>query len=173
MIATGEEDPERGRNTVYVRIHALWELLGTDADHYRNRHCPQVESPAGDVRSTAGPQGSPRRRRRRPRKGALTLATPALMRALNLVCGEVPFPGLYEDFFEAAREDFENLVRNTLLRVAADLLREGDVESAERVLRQGYEATSDDEEIAERFCEALIGRGRRAEAERVRRGICR
>lgn len=167
-IATGEEDHERARNTVYVRLHALRELLGADAIITEAEEAPRLHlkrvyvdlldayESLRDARDAAG-------------EGALMRAVPALLKALALSRGEVAFPGLYEEFFEAAREDFENLLRNTLLRVSSDLLREGDAENAERILRRGFEAMADDEEIAELFRDALTRRGRRAEAERVLR----
>ena len=90
------------------------------------------------------------------------------MRALEISRGEVPFPTLYDDFFEATREDFEDLLRSTTLRVARGLLREGDITSAEALLTRLYDIMPEDEEAGTLLQNALIALGRRAEAERVK-----
>ena len=90
------------------------------------------------------------------------------MRALEIARGEVPFPALYDDFFEAAREDFEGLLRTTTLRVARGLVREGDATSAEGLLTRLHDIMPEDEEAGILLQNTLITLGRRAEAERVR-----
>ncbi|MBX7215746.1 MAG: AAA family ATPase [Candidatus Kapabacteria bacterium] len=102
------------------------------------------------------------------RASAWIRAFPAAMRALEISRGEVPFPTLYDDFFEATREDFEDLLRSTTLRVARGLLREGDITSAEALLTRLYDIMPEDEEAGTLLQNALIALGRRAEAERVK-----
>lgn len=168
-IATGEEEsPERARNVVYVKLHALREILGDDAVITETDAAPRLNPNRiqvdlldahrllGDVRSAM-------------RERALLRACPALLRALELSQGEVPFPGLYEEFFEAAREDFENALRLSTIAVAKELLREGDALNAGEILRRCFEAIPADEEIGELLREALVLSGKRAEAERVKR----
>jgi DNA-binding SARP family transcriptional activator len=169
-IATGEESPEKARNIVYVKLHALREVLGDGAIITETDDAPRLDlrrvqvdlleahELLADVRAAM-------------RERALLRATPALLRALELAHGEVPFPGLYEEFFEAAREDFENAVRSAAIGVARELMREGDLGPVEEILGRCFEAMPDDREIGELLCEALVMAGRRAEAERVRRRV--
>ena len=74
---------------------------------------------------------------------------------------------MYDEFFESAREDFENELRKAVVRLSRALLREEDAESAEELLERGFEAMPDDEEIAELLREALRKLGKRTEATRV------
>jgi hypothetical protein len=167
-IATGGDDPESARNVVYVRLHALREMLGADAIITEPEEAPRLNPERVRV-DLLEAHDAFREARTAAGRGSLMRAVPALLRGLEHASGEVPFPGLYENFFEAAREDFENLMRDALLRTACELLREGDAENARRVLQRGFDALPDDEEIAELLCDALIRCDRRAEAERVRR----
>ena len=51
----------------------------------------------------------------------LVKALPLLLEGLHIVGTEVPFPTLYDDFFEAVREDFEHRLRNAVLATARGL----------------------------------------------------
>jgi len=105
------------------------------------------------------------------RDRSLLRAAPAILEALALTRGEVPFPGLYDDFFESLREDFEARLRATTLEVADALLHEQDYVRAEEILRHAWTAMPEDEDLAERLENALIGLDRRVEAVRVRMGV--
>ena len=100
--------------------------------------------------------------------GSLLQAHRALLSALKLAHGEVPFPGLYEDFFEHAREEFDYLLRSTLLGIGQSIIAEGDLESAEELLERGLASLPEDEEIAALLSDALERMGRKTSAERVR-----
>ena len=102
------------------------------------------------------------------RASAWVRAFAAAMKALEISRGEVPFPTLYDNFFEATREDFEDQLRSTTLRVARGLLREADTASAEALLTRLHGIMPEDEETGTLLQKALIALGRRAEAERVR-----
>lgn len=169
-IAADEETPEKARNVVYVKLHNLREMLGEQALITETDRAPRLNTTlvqvdllvAHDLLDEA---------RAAMREGALLRAYPAMLQALELTHGEVPFPGLYEEFFEAAREDFENQLRDTAITVMRGLLREDDLQSAEEIARRTFDAIPDDEEIGEILCEALTRRGKRTEAERVRRRV--
>lgn len=96
-------------------------------------------------------------------------AKAALIGALEIFNGEVPFPSLYTDFVEVMREDFENELRTTALDVAQALSSEGGMEDAAEILRHVGEVMPGDEEVMERHREILLRMGRHVEAERVRR----
>jgi hypothetical protein len=166
FAASGEEDQERARKMMNMGVLRLREAIGTDAiltsaeTPRLNPAYVRVDLLEANRRLREGAQAA--------REGALVRAVAPLVEALDLTCGQVPFPGLYDDFFEAAREDFEFGLRSAIIDVSQGLLREGDAASAEQVLRRGFDAMPDDEEIAELLRETLIELGKRIEAERVR-----
>lgn len=97
-------------------------------------------------------------------------AREAAMNALSIV-GEGPiYPTLYDEFFEAARLDFEIRLWNSVRSTATLLRREGDLEEAERLLRAALHAMPGDEELLEELAEILGLLGRNAEAVALRQG---
>jgi DNA-binding SARP family transcriptional activator len=102
------------------------------------------------------------------RQRSLVRAYPLLREVLEMAGGDVPFPSLYESFFEAVREDFEFRLRSAIVAVGRGLLAEGDAAAAETVLRRGYAAMPEDEEISDFLHEALIAQGKHVEAERLK-----
>jgi hypothetical protein len=165
-VAAGENDLEKARNVVNMSVRRLRDLLGDDAiitggeTPRLNLDLVQVDLLEAD-RLVAETHEA-------VRAGALMRATPALKRALEITRGEVPFPGLYDDFFEAARTDFEVCLRDVVIEVARALLREEDAVGAEMILRQAFDAMPDDEEIADLLRETLMLLDRMTEAERVK-----
>lgn len=173
IIAPAENDQERARKAINLAVHRLREIMGHDAivtlpsETGQNgetprlelslvsvdlldasNHCAEAEAAIGD--------------------GALMRAQSAAMAALKSTRGEVPYPGLYDGFFEAAREDFDYRLRSVVIGVAERLLAEGDAEGSAVLLRLAFDLIPGDEEIAEILYETLLQLGRRTEAERVR-----
>lgn len=147
LASDNQEDPEHARKVVNVSVFRLRELLGqeailTDSETPRlNLDIVEVDLLEADrllkdVEESIG-------------KGSLMRAFASLGRALDITAGEVPFPSLYDRFFEAVREDFEGRMRGALLDVAHGLLYEGDAASAGKILRRARASRLDDEEIAE------------------------
>lgn len=99
---------------------------------------------------------------------ALFRAWSAMIAALNIVRGEVPFPTQYERFFEAARDDFEHRLRSALLHVVRLLLEEEDFHYAEELLRHAMQAMPGDPEVSDLLSNVLLQQHQRAEAERLR-----
>jgi DNA-binding SARP family transcriptional activator len=165
-LAAGEEDIERARNTVYAAMHRLRESIGAEA-LLGDGEKPGLNHDLVEV-DLLEAQRLLRKASASVREGEWRHASASLLLALGITRGEVPFPSLYENFFEAAREDFENELRTTIIRVARGLLQEGDPTIAEEVLRRAFDTMPDDEDLAELLCSALAQLGRRAEAERVR-----
>lgn len=164
-LAAGERDLDRARRSVYVAVHRLREMLGvaaivTDGETPRFDprvvHVDVVEASVllHDAHDAA-------------RDDAWLRASTSLLAALDITRGDVPFPGLYDDFFEAAREDFEGLLRATAVRVARGLMIEGDPETACDVLERALTAMPEDDTLGDLLCETLIALGRRTEAERL------
>lgn len=166
LASGGEMDPELARKTTNQAVVRLREALAPDAiitgeeTHVLNVNSVTVDLLEAhrllDEAATA------------ERERALMRAVPAVLRALDLAAGEVPFPGLYDDFFEAIRGDFETRLRDAVIGIAGGLLREEDAATAERVLRRAFEAMPEDEDLSELLCRALNALGKRTEAERVR-----
>lgn len=166
-IATGEADPERARNVVYVRLHDLRELIGPNAILTEPELAPKLNPATVRVDLLEAHQHLVQAKNLL-RGGALYRVVPALLRAQGLLRGKVPFPGLYEEMFEAAREEIESMMRETTLRTARALLREKDTENATRLLSNSLAAMPEDEEISELLQQGLSEQGKRTEAERVR-----
>jgi DNA-binding SARP family transcriptional activator len=166
-LAAEEHDIDRARRAVYVAVHRLREILGAGAI------VTDGETPRFDRRIVAvdvvEASALLRDAHDASLDGDLLRSSTSLLATLDITRGDVPFPGLYDDYFEAAREDFDGLLRATIVRVARGLLVEEDAETAEEVLRRALTAMPEDEDLSELLCEALIALGRRAEAERVRR----
>jgi hypothetical protein len=168
-IAAGSDDtlePENARKTMNNAIFRLRETLGeesilTDGETPRlNAAAVQVDLLEAHALLDQAAAGA--------REGSLMRAVPAMRRALELARGEVPFPSLYEEFFEALREDFENRLRSTAIDIITRLLRAGDPATAEELLRPALEAIPEDEELSDLLHKALTALGRRAEAAHMK-----
>ncbi len=165
-IAIGlERDPDKLRKSINFAVFRLRESLGSDAvDTSGETPLLRLDLVSVDLIDA---HRHLRTAVDSTRDGALLRAVPELIQALAISRGEVPFPTLYDEFFESAREDFENELRKAVVRLSRALLREEDAESAEELLERGFEAMPDDEEIAELLREALRKLGKRTEATRV------
>ncbi|MBL7988267.1 MAG: AAA family ATPase [Chlorobi bacterium] len=166
-IATGDQDPDRARNVVYVRLHDLRELLGPDAIITEPELAPRLDPATVRVDILEAYQHL-LQAKKALRGGALLRVVPALLQAQQLLRGEVPFPGLYEEIFEAAREEIETMLRGLAIRTARALLREGDTQNAIRLLNNLLQAMPEDEEASGLLQQGLAEQGKRTEAERVR-----
>lgn len=166
LVAGQGADPDDARKTLNLAVHRLRETIGhngilTDGETPRlNGDLFDVDLWKIDLLLD--------RVDRAVRDGALHRAHPMLSEALRIWHGEIPFPSLYDEFFEAARDDFENRMRGTALRLGRALMREGDAAGTEELLRAGLEAMPDEPELAELLGEALSALGKRVEAERLR-----
>jgi hypothetical protein len=165
-----DEEPERARKALNDAVYRVRELLGPDAvltDRGRselNIELVEVDLLKADHLLRDAEEALKER--------ALARALRSMLGVLDITRGEVPFPGLYDDFFEAARAEFEYRLRSTLLDVARRLLLENDTAGAEALLRRGFEAMPEDEEIGELLRQSLQRAGRFTEAERIRmRGV--
>lgn len=102
------------------------------------------------------------------RERSLARAAAAVLELLEITRGEVAFPALYEEFFEAARDEFELRVRQTVISTVEALEREEDLERAEEILRRVVALVPDDEEMIERLTTLLQKSNRPLEAARLR-----
>jgi hypothetical protein len=166
LAAGGEEEPERARKTMNMAVHRLREAVGEDGvltdEETPRLNIERVQVDLLDAVELV------RAAREAFREGAMLRAWPALVQALEITRGEVSFPTLYDDFFEAAREDFEFELRSAIIDISRGLLAEGDATAAEQILRRGFDAMPEDEELSDLLCRALESSGKRTAAERVR-----
>ncbi len=166
VISGIEDDPDKARKSLNSAVYRLRELLGhdivlTDGEipalntsivrvdllEARDAMIAAHEALSADVPEVAYRQ---------------------VVRALDLLGGEIPFPSLYDHFFEAVRERVENRIRNLIVRVSGTLLAADLAASAEDLLARGFRAMPEDEEIALLLRNTLIRLGKRTEAERIR-----
>ena len=166
IASGGEDDPERARKTTSMGVLRLRETLGADAVSTEGE-TPTLNLQHVEVDLLVAHERLSQVARALEDR-AWGLANRLLTAALAITRGRVPFPGLYDEFFEAAREDFEYALRTAIVDVARALLAEGDPAGAVETLTSGFESMPEDEEIAELLREALTRVGRRTDAERVR-----
>lgn len=165
-IAGGEEDAERARKTMNGAVMRLRETVGEDTI-MTDGETPSLNLELVDVDLLEALRlmreaGDAMRAR------LLARALSAVREALDIWNGDVPFPTLYQSFFEAAREDFESGLRTTTMTVARALLAEDDPAGAENLLRRATAILPGDAEIAELLIAALERSGRKTDAERLR-----
>ena len=166
LVAGQGADPDDARKTLNLAVHRLRETIGHNGI-LTDGETPRLNGDLFDVdlwkidRLLDSVD-------RAVRDGAFHRAHPMLSEALRIWHGEIPFPSLYDEFFEAARDDFESRMRGTALRLGRALMREGDAAGAEELLRAGLKAMPDESELAELLGEALSALGKRVEAERLR-----
>jgi tetratricopeptide (TPR) repeat protein len=166
IVAGSEGSPERARKGTNLAVHRLREAIGHGAiltGHDTPRlNLELVEADLLEANAQL------RECEEALNDDYLIRAYPALLKALEITRGEVPFPGLYEEFFEAAREDFDYRLRRAVIETSGRLLHEGETEIAETILRRGFESLPGDDEIAELLQATLVRTGRHVEASRVR-----
>ena len=161
-----ESDQERARKKKNMGIVRLREVLGRDAI------ITEGESPRlnldiveVDLIETLRVIGDGEDALR---SGSLVRAIPSIAEGVTRLTGEVPFPTLYDDFFEAVRSDIDRRLRSVLLEAGRILLEGGGVVEAIDLLGSGLAALPGDEEVGELLAEALQKNGEEVEAERVR-----
>jgi hypothetical protein len=168
VIAAGSEaeDIEHARKTAVMAVRRLREVIGSEAIVTGE---PMYVLDVGHVTvDLLEAHRLIREARAALRRRALLKAFPALRGALLISRGDVPFPGLYDEFFEAIRNDFEHALRSCVLDVARALIGEADTASAGELLALAHRGMPEDEEIGELLRRTLVADGSSAEAERIR-----
>ncbi len=166
-VAAGEkEDFELARKTVNMAVAGLRDDLGAEAiltsgdTPMLNLDRVQIDLlEASDLLDDAT---------KHLRRGSIMKALADLTVVLQNALGKVPFPTLYDNLFEALRDDFDARLRKTTLDLARRLLSEGDTPSAIVRLRRFFDVIQDDDEVADLLRDALIQQGQSGEAERIR-----
>ena len=166
-LAGGEEsDPEHARKKKNMAVVRLREIVGHETI-LTDGPTPQLNLDLVSV-DLLELDSLIRRAQEAVRQDAFVRALPLIEEALNQYNGDVPFPTLYEDFFEAARGDFEYRLRQAVLETGRAVLAMGDAAGAEPFLRKAFELLPGDEDIAALLREVFESSGNRIEAERIR-----
>lgn len=165
IVMGNDRDPDTARKAMNFAVFRLRETMGTDAV-ITGGETPRLNLDRLRVdlldawqrlRSASSALAD----------GALMRSVPELLAALEMMGGKVPFPTLYDDFFEALRGDIEAELRKTAIRLARLLIREGDNDAAGRILQETYRVMPEDEEVVELLRDTFRALGKRAEAIRV------
>jgi len=167
-IAAGEEgEIETKRNTVKVAVYQLRKLLGQDAiiqgKEKPELNLKKVSVDAIEVWDTLIKIENDIER------NDLKSARNSALHVLRTYNGDVLFPTLYDNIFEKAREEFENRLRNVLLRVGEFHIRENDMEYAERILSEANAQLPGDEEINNLLTDVLNVQNKKIDAVRAKR----
>ena len=169
LLAAGDElaDVEGARNNLYVRLHSLRKLFGPHAIITEKGQSPQLATEhvhvdlleAGHCLEVAD---------KGLRREAVGRALDSVLSLLEIIGNDILFPGLFDNFFDAVRDDFEVALRDMVLRIVRETSRLGDHESTVLLLDRVVQRTPDDEELVDYISDALSALGRRSQAERIK-----
>lgn len=167
IASGGETDPDLAKKTTVMAAARLRETIGAEAVATGEpMYLLDLAQVSIDLLEA---HASIEEARKALRRGALLQASTAMLGALRATRSEIPFPGLYDNFFETVRDDFESRLRTTAVDAARLLLRDAHAEAAEELLRAAFDRMRDDEEVAELLEEALNATGHRTDSVRVGR----
>ena len=165
-LATGEADPDHARKILKVALFRAREAIGAESiisdDSGVHLNTSRVTVDLLELVDCL------KHSEEFLQQGLLSRAVRYALQAIELYNGEVIFPTLYDSIFEAVRDEQEARVRNHLIRLAGQLLTEGDTHSAELLLRKGLIAIPEDEEFTELLHKALVLQGYYGDAEVVK-----
>lgn len=166
LVAPDASEFEDARKSLNLAVHRLRESIGRDAI-LTDRETPRLDPDRVEI-DLLGAHLLLSQATESVRDGSYPRAFSSLMEALEMIGDDVPFPTLYDDFFEAARDDFESRLRTTVLQVARGLGREGDIAGGAQILNRAAISMPGDDEIALALAESLARLGHRTEAKRIR-----
>ncbi|MCC7437958.1 MAG: hypothetical protein IT211_05620 [Armatimonadetes bacterium] len=168
-IATGiNNDPEHARANMRVIIDRIRKMIGRDAVVTEIGQAPRLHTKIVSVdllvaaEKIAAATSALQKQR-------FVLAVDSLLAALQIVGTEVPYPTLYDSFFESARQEFEYSLRTAVLATAKTLIDVGDDNQAMQILKEAVQSLRGDEEVIELTCNVLERSGKFIEAERLKR----
>jgi len=158
-IATGEEDDlDRARNMIYIAVHRLRQLCG-ESVILKTTPVPQLNTGAVEVDILLA-NNNLEAALSAIREGSLLRAVTLLRSALDIWHGDTLFPGLYDELFESARDEFEFKLSSAIVKIAKSLIAEGDVTQAHSVLEMAYPWLKEDKAIGELYNLTLSNAGK-------------
>ena len=147
-----DPDPEHARKKKNMGVVRLREIMGrdailTDGDRPRlNNELVTVDLLEADRQMREAESALA--------EGSIVRALPLLNETLDILDGEVPFPTLYEEFFERIRSDIDRRLQSLLSGTVRALLDGGDANQAIDLIHRGSAMIPGDEELAELLVEA-------------------
>lgn len=165
-IVTGEDIPELGKTAMRTVRHRLRELLGDEPLILTDGEPMRFNLEIADV-DIIDAFNYLKNAKKDLKNNKLNNAANNLIKVYNLIDGGVSFPGLYSNFFESLREDWENSLREITNNVCKSLLEEQDFIHAEAILEQAVKTLIGDEELSFLYEQTLIKQSKSAEAEIV------
>ena len=163
QLASGEESADRARNILSIAVHRLREQLGQDAI-LTDGETPRLNEDVVRV-DLLEAHNLLDKARSALRARELLRAKLALVQCLDLVGEETPFPGLYDTFFEALRDDFAARQRRLLLELVNSLAVE-DPAGALGILEECSLLARQDEDLNQLRKDLLLRLGQSAELAR-------
>lgn len=168
-LATEKEGgEERAANYLRTLIARIRKMIGRENVITNGEEPPHLnlESTQVDLLKISDllMQANDARHSRYPRK-----AKDAIVEALNILQDGPVFPGLYGEFFDAARLEFDRRLRDEVLGTAQFLEKEGDYVGAVEILRPAFRFTPFDDEITDILTNALDKLGQHTEAISTRK----
>ncbi len=158
-IATGEEnDLDRARNMIYIAVHRLRQTCGEQII-LKTSPVPQLNTDLVDI-DILQANNNLESALSAIREGALLRAVTYLKAALEIWRGEILFPGLYDEFFESARDEFEFKLSSAIVKIAKSLIAEGDATQAHSVLEFAYPWLKEDQAIGDLYNMTLSDAGK-------------
>lgn len=167
QIAAENNDPDSARKVLNTAIYRLRESISADFIITDAEVPPTLNKNLVEIDMLKAHKLL-RNARKSLKAKTLSKSALSLIELLELTKGEVPFPGLYDEIFEAARDEFENRMRTTIINTSKALMKEGDNASASEILRRAKNALKGDPEIAEMYEASLLAQGKKLEAARMR-----
>ena len=155
LAGGSDPDPEHARKKKNMGVVRLREIMGrdailTDGDRPRlNDELVTVDLLEADRQMRdAGHLLA---------EGSVVRALPLLEETLDLLGGEVPFPTLYDEFFENLRSDVDRRLQALLTATVHALLEGGESSRAIDLIHRGLEVVPGDEELGEMLVTARSG----------------
>ena len=167
-IASGQNEAARqARDVVNKTVSRLRESFGNSDFILTDEETPRLNRALVEVDILEVKQKL-RSAEESLRRGNLARAVADIRSGLGLWGGAVPFPALYDEFFETLRDEFETEVRDLVLRTVEELIELEDFDGAEDLLRILVEYMPEDEEPVAMLITVLERSGKKTEAVRIR-----
>lgn len=152
LAGGSDPDPEHARKKKNMGVVRLREIMGreaivTDGDRPQlNHELVEVDLLEADRKMREAESALA--------EGSVVRALPLLNESLDTLDGEVPFPTLYDDFFEGVRSDVDRRLHTLLITTARALLDGGESTRAIDLIHRGVAMIPGDEELVELLEEA-------------------
>lgn len=165
-IITGEDIPEVAKAAMRTVRHRLKELLGENAVIIKDGEPMQFNLDIVEVDIITAFQCLKSAKKNLKNK-KINNAANDLHKTFELINGGVSFPGLYSNFFESLREDWENSLRDMTERICSTLLDEEDYTNAENILKMAVVALTGDDNLNFMYEQSLRKQSKNAQADVV------